>query len=707
MLLVWQWSSPANDTSATDGNERAGRLMMTWLTDLPIGLVLFLSLFIVGVISGVSYWLLHSRIGDNRERTGMAAAAYMTALGSLFAILTGFLINAEYATLRQAQSLVGKESAAASRLAWASETLPSVDTALVQQRLGTYLYDSKTSDFKAFGSSYEDAIQNSAAFESLRELQSVSFTIASRPYVVSSTSNAMEESMAELTNIRRDLLSIAGTEMPLELLLLSAIAGFALIVNALFVALRSGGNTVYVAFGIILIVALDLGLIIGISAPFRGAFKVDSGPVATMATEVQTGLYLPWIGPGDTMKPSANVCKDDATACVRIGPEDPLQLAALLRLGSSDASGVDAYRGIELAIDYLDGTFDGSPGQLLNRDVALWKLDDRCSAEGGRSGAGQLLNDEQLVATIGTTCSGAAYQAAEPLFSEAGVLLVSAQNTAPVLTAKADEDSTYFRTAPNDLIQGAVVADFVGGDLGLNRIAVVSDGSVYSDELGSVFEVKVGSYGVESTKSFSVTTSSDFSSLVTEIIAGGFQGVYMPVNSPICEDLMNAIANTQGGDQLAVVTSDACVVTSSVAAANRVNAYGSGPDVTALAKNPFYESEYKPAYRSSYGKEPLSVWNTSAFDAANLVFDAIRRSAVSQSDGSFLLPRSALVDAMRVVDGYEGVSNRLACTPTGDCAQSATIGIFRAPAWPVGEAAQFAQPVFSKTKTLASVVRGK
>jgi len=637
----------------------------------------------------------------------MAAAAYMTALGSLFAILTGFLINAEYATLRQAQSLVGKESAAASRLAWASEILPSVDTALVQQRLGTYLFDSNMSDFKAFGSSDAEAVQNSAGFQSLRELQSVSFTIASRPYVDSSTSNAMEESMAELTNVRRDLLSIAGSQMPLELLLLSAIAGFALIINALFVALRSGGNTVYVAFGIILIVALDLGLIVGISAPFRGPFKVDSGPVETMASEVQSGLYLPWVGPGDTLKPSASVCKDDASKCVRIGPDDPLQLAGLLRLGSSDASGVDAYRGIELAIDYLDGSFDGVPGQLLNRDVAVWKLDDRCSAEGGRSGAGQLLNDELLVATIGTTCSGAAYQAAEPLFSEAGVLLVSAQNTAPVLTAKADEGSTYFRTAPNDLIQGAVVADFIGGDLGLDRVAVVSDGSVYSDELGTVFEAKVVSYGVEMTKSFSVSELSDFSALASEFIAGGFQGVYMPVNSPVCENLMDAIATAQGGNQLAVVTSDACVVTSSVSAANRVNAYGSGPDVTALAKNPFYESEYKPAYLSSYGKEPLSVWNTSAFDAANLVFDAIRRGAIVQSDGSLLLPRSALVEAMRVVDGYEGISNRLACTPTGDCAQSATIGIFRAPAWPVGGSAQFARPVFSKTKTLASVVRGK
>jgi hypothetical protein len=109
---------------------------MSWLTSLPVWAILFLALLIVGSVSASSYLFLHSRTGDHRERTGLAAAAYMTALGSLFAILTGFLINSEYATLRQAQSLVGKEAAAASRLAWATEALPSVDTALVQQRLG-------------------------------------------------------------------------------------------------------------------------------------------------------------------------------------------------------------------------------------------------------------------------------------------------------------------------------------------------------------------------------------------------------------------------------------------------------------------------------------------------------------------------------------------------------------------------------------------
>ena len=680
---------------------------MGWLTSLPVWAILFFALIIVGSVSATSFLLLRSRSGDHRERTGMAAAAYMTALGSLFAILTGFLINSEYATLRQAQSLVGKEAAAASRLAWATESLPSVDTALVQQRLGVYLSDSEESDFKAFGTEKSQNAQTSPGFTSLRELQSVSFTIASRPYVVSSTANAIEESMSDLTDVRRELLSIADSEMPIELLLLSAIAGFALIINALFVALRSGGNTVYVAVGIIVIVALDLALIVGISAPFRGPFVVDSGPVRTMASEVQSGVYLPWVGPAGVIESSAKSCSGDESSCVRIAPGEPIQLAALLRIGKdADAAGLDDLRGFGLAIDYLDGKFDGENGRLLGHEVAVWEVDDKCSAEGGRSGAGQLLNDRSLVAVVGTTCSGAA-KAAIPLFSTAGVLMVSGQNTAPVLTADPAPDSTYFRTAPNDLIQGSVVAGFVGGQLGLNNIAIVSDGSVYSDELSTVFESKIGSYGVTQTRTFESKEGSDYTATAVAIAAGGFDGIYMPVNSPVCENLMNAISATAGLRDLPVITSDACVLAGVLPAATKVNAYGSGPDVTALEKQPFYRDEYKGAYRAKYGQAPLSVWNASAFDAANLIFDVIQRTAIETDDGSVLIPRRTLVDAMRSIDGYSGVSNKMVCKPSGDCAQAGTIGIFRAPAWPVGSGSQSAVPVYSKTETLASVVRKK
>jgi len=682
--------------------------MMTWLTSLHVWVLFILSMTVVGAISAVTYLLLHSRIGDNRERTGMAAAAYMTALGSLFAILTGFLINSEYSTLRQAQTLVGREVAASSRLAWASEGLPSVDTSLVQQRLGTYLSDSERYDWAAFASTDPRSARISPAFLTLQELQSTSFAIASRPYVPSATANAMEESMAELTTVRRELISIADSEMPIQLFLLSVIAGFALIVNALFVALRSGGSTVYVAVGIILIVALDLALIVGISAPFRGPFVVDRTPVQAMAEEVRTGVYLPWVGPAGVLAADRDVCAESGVECVRIAPGEPVPLGALLRIGKdADATGADALRGIRLAIDYLDGSFDGVAGRLLGREIDLLPVDDQCSAAGGISGAGQLLNEKSLVATIGTTCSGAAYKAAEPIMAEAGVLLVSAQNTSPILTTSSDPDRTYFRTAPNDLMQGSVVADFVGGELGLERVAVVVDGTVYAEELSSVFSTRMVSFGQPVLQNFTLAAGVDPRPVVAQIVAGGFQAVYLPVNSPVCEDLLGAIGADRAAASLVAVTSDACATANVVGSAARIGAFASGPDIAALVDRPFYRDEYRPAYRTIYGQAPSSVWNTSAFDAANLVFDAVQRVATVAVDGTLLIDRRQLVEAMRVVNGYRGVSNTLSCSPTGDCAQSARLALYRAPAWPVGTGAAEAVPVYAKSETLRAVKRSK
>lgn len=679
---------------------------MTWLTSLSVWVSFFLSMAFVGAVSAATYVFLHRRIGSNREPAGMAAAAYMTALGSLFAILTGFLINSEYTTLRQAQTLVGREVAAASRLAWATEGLPSVDTSLIQVRLGTYLSDSEMFDWNAFASTDPRGAQVSPAFRSLQALQSTSFTIASRSYVRSATANAMEESTADLTTVRRELISIASSEMPIQLFLLSVIAGFALIVNALFVALRTGGNTVYVAIGIIAVVALDLALVVGISAPFRGPFVVDRAPVKAIADEVRTGVYLPWVGPVAAQSFGPDRCGDDDDECIRIGPGEPVPVGALLRIGrDSGAIGTDALRGVQLAIDYLDGSFDGVPGRVLGHEIDLREDDDGCSAEGGSAGATRLLLERDLVAVIGTTCSGAAYRAAEPILAEAGVLMVSAENTAPVLTEWTDPARTYFRTAPNDLIQGSVVADFVGGALDLDRVAIVDDGSVYSKELAGVFSSRMVAFGAETAIPFSLPPGTDPRPVVEAIVAADVRAVYMPVTPPVCGDLMGALASAPGVGDRVVVTSDGCALSSVLGVASALGAVASGPDITALEEKPFYRDEYRPAYRTMFGQAPLSVWNTAAFDAMNLVIDSIQRTAQVERDGSLVIERRRLVEAMRVVDGFQGVSNTLACTPSGDCAQSARIALYRAPEWPVGSEAADAVPIYAKSQTLRSVKR--
>jgi len=677
-------------------------VIMYQLTSLPTWVLLPLMLVVVGAISVFLYLLIDRRIGSRREHAGIAAAAYMTALGSLFAILTGFLINSEFSTLREARQIVGSEAAAASRLASATEGLPSVDGSAVQVRLGRYLDDSASDDWEALA---DDDARDSPALLSLSDLQSVTFSIAGRSYVPSATASEMNSAVADLTTSRRELITLAGSEMPLLLFALSAISGLALIINAMFVALRTGGNVTFVAIGIVVIVALDLALILGISAPFRGPFIVDKAPIESISEEVLQGVYLPWVGPESRVVTNAKTCEADPLGCLTIEADDPIQLGALLRIGADfEGAGRDDRRGIDLAIDYLDTKFDGISGTLLGHPVTVVAADDQCSAEGGREGAERILLGTTLVAAVGTSCSGAALGGAEPIFSRAGIPLMSAQNTAPGLTSIVKPGSTYARTAPNDLIQGSVVADFVANSLSAKTVFVVSDGTVYSEQLGQTFVARLTSIGRTALPTVVAAEGSDLAATARAIVVSGADTVFMPVNSPVCETLMDAIAATPGGESVNVVTSDACVTVDVLPSATRLNVYGSGPDIAALERNPFYSGLYKDSYMSIFGGEPLSVWNTSAFDATNLLFDSIQRIAVLNDDDSISIPRSALIEAIRAINGYRGVSNQMVCKPTGDCAQSASIAVYRAPFWPVGTDAEIAEPVFMKNSTLASVL---
>lgn len=266
---------------------------MEVLTSLPAGWLLLFVLGGVLVFSGLMIVVLQRTVRtDGRERAGLVAAAYMTALGSLFAILTGFLLNGEYAVLRDTQRLVYEEVAAGSRVAFSAEGLPAADVSVVQDRLVNYFGSLPGSEWRALS---RDAPDESASVGALSDLQRVVFAIGSRPYAPRSSVDGMQAAVGEITGIRRERASVASQSTPVALVVLSVFTGLALIVNAIIVALRSGVGFAVFAVGIIVIVALDLGAVIGISAPFNGPFQVDPAPAAELARDIQRGEYLSWV----------------------------------------------------------------------------------------------------------------------------------------------------------------------------------------------------------------------------------------------------------------------------------------------------------------------------------------------------------------------------------------------------------------------------
>lgn len=227
-----------------------------------------------------------------REGVGATAAAYMTVLGSLFAILTGFLINTEYGTLRQAQNLVGVEMAAASQVAYGAAGLAPVDAALVQAALVEQLDAIATREWPHLARSPE---LPSPAADEVSALSQDVFLFGARAYAPTGAADGMQASLATMNEARRQRIVVASQVLPLPLFALSVVTGAALILGALLVALRAGPRYALVAAGIVLVVGLDLAAILAISAPFDGPFAVSIAPIAQLADEVRSGGYAPWV----------------------------------------------------------------------------------------------------------------------------------------------------------------------------------------------------------------------------------------------------------------------------------------------------------------------------------------------------------------------------------------------------------------------------
>ena len=94
--------------------------------------------------------------------------------------------------------------------------------------------------------------------------------------------------------------------------------------------------------------------------------------------------------------------------------------------------------------------------------------------------------DPSIVAVVGTSCSSAGVPAAQ-ILSQAGILLVSPSNTAPSLTDPATHQPFYARTAHNDKVQGAAMAEFACTVLKVTSAATIHDGSPYAQQLQQVF----------------------------------------------------------------------------------------------------------------------------------------------------------------------------------------------------------------------------
>jgi branched-chain amino acid transport system substrate-binding protein len=208
------------------------------------------------------------------------------------------------------------------------------------------------------------------------------------------------------------------------------------------------------------------GILLAACAPAAAPTEAPAATEAPMATEA----------------PSAGGAFEctDQIGCVTYAPDDPIRIASALVISGPNAQlGLDSQYGVEIALDFR--------GPVLGHSVELQAEDDGCSAEGGQTAGQKIVSDPTILGIVGTSCSGAGVPMSK-VVSEAGYFMVSPSNTAPSLT---DPDQAwnpgYLRTAHNDKVQGAAMAEYATTELNVTSAAAIHDGDPYTEGLATVF----------------------------------------------------------------------------------------------------------------------------------------------------------------------------------------------------------------------------
>ncbi|MER2600110.1 MAG: branched-chain amino acid ABC transporter substrate-binding protein [Caldilineales bacterium] len=390
------------------------------------------------------------------------------------------------------------------------------------------------------------------------------------------------------------------------------------------------------------------------AAPAVNAAATQAAPVVEQAATAVSGAM-------DAANTAMCTACTDPKGCVTLKAGDPLHITWLFVVEGADASlGTDTKRGAEIA--------QSDRPTVAGHTVELTGENEGCNAEGGQAAGTKVASDPSVVAAIGSNCSSAA-RAAIPLLYAAGIPMVSPSNTAPDLTAddRPVEYSWYMRTAHNDKVQGAAMAQYAI-EAGYKNAATIHDGSLYADKLQQVFAEEFKKLGGNVVAQEATDPNeTNMGPMLTRIAAAKPDFIYMPIfivagGQIASQAKQNAdLANVQLAGADGIFSPDFLKAAGDAS----MGFLWSSPDFSAFGSG--YQ-DFLKKHQEKYSEAVLAPFHAHSYDAYNLIANAVEKVAVTCGDGSTVISRTALRDAMIGTAGMTGLTGSLSCTATGDCA---------------------------------------
>ena len=306
--------------------------------------------------------------------------------------------------------------------------------------------------------------------------------------------------------------------------------------------------------------------------------------------------------------------------------------------GTTANFGISSVNGIKMAADEINAA-----GGINGKQVELLVQDDRSDASEAATIVTKFVTQDQVHAVIGEVASSRSIAAA-PIAQNAKIPMLTPSSTNPEVTKKGD---FIFRSCFIDPYQGAAIAQFAAKTLGAKTAAIMVDRkNDYSTGLEKVINETFTKFGgkIVATQSYQ-EGDQDFNAQLTSLkgfnpevifVPGYYNDVGLIAKQARDKGITVPLIGGDGWDSEQLYKIGGTALNGSYFT-NHYSPYDTDPRVVKFVND----------YKSRYNSTPDALAAT-AYDAANIMFDAIKRSkSLSGSD---------IRDALQATNAFPGVT---------------------------------------------------
>ena len=307
-----------------------------------------------------------------------------------------------------------------------------------------------------------------------------------------------------------------------------------------------------------------------------------------------------------------------AFACTNQGGGgDKVRIGVFMSTTGTTANfGISSVNGIKLAADEVNAA-----GGINGKQVELLVEDDRSDASEAATIVTKFVTQDQVHAVIGEVASSRSIAAA-PIAQNAKIPMLTPSSTNPEVTKKGD---FIFRSCFIDPVQGAAIAQFAAKSLGAKTAAIMVDRkNDYSTGLEKVIDQTFTRMGgkIVATQSYQ-EGDQDFNAQLTSLkgfnpevifVPGYYNDVGLIAKQARDKGITVPLIGGDGWDSVQLYKIGGSALNGSYFT-NHYSPYDTDPKVQKFVND----------YKSRYGAVPDALAAT-AYDAANIMFDAIKRS---------------------------------------------------------------------------------